>query len=267
MLKSAISLVMLIFCSAVSLEVGSFLLIQHNQLAPQGTLASYRETASEHPGAAKDVPANPIADLKKAHHAFGFTFHIGNNHGFIDPVSFPYRKKDNELVIGIFGGSTAMHWAEWLQDSGYFQKAFNKKIRVLNMALSGMKQPQQYAVASRFIETVDIALFYDGWNEVVMRQCPRDPELPAHFEFLTNPTLSEPLETLRFKTKLLRVASGNLHDSWLGRSQFIFLLWNQFRTQTLKDIQQLKIQIEQVSQNEKNFPECQGDPARTAFDV
>lgn len=68
----------------------------------------------------------------------------GNNYGFKDPKNFPYRKKEDEFVIGIFGGSTALHFSEYLLESKIWENAISdkgKKIVIVNFALSGMKQP------------------------------------------------------------------------------------------------------------------------------
>jgi hypothetical protein len=98
-----------------------------------------------------------------------------NNHGFEEPNPYPYKKKDpSEFVIGVLGGSVAEQWAHWNRTDPSFVRRLkelvpalkDRKIVILTMSIAGYKQPQQYFVASYFVESVDIFLSIEGFNEV-----------------------------------------------------------------------------------------------------
>jgi hypothetical protein len=100
-----------------------------------------------------------------------------NNYGFTESEPFPYQKKSaDEYVIAVLGGSVAQSWATWIKGGGseHFLSALKKripalgkrKVVLLNMSLGGFKQPQQYYVASYFLESVDLFVNLEGFNEL-----------------------------------------------------------------------------------------------------
>ena len=94
-----------------------------------------------------------------------------NNYGFTSYYDYPYQKKENDFVVGIWGGSVAYWMSIMGKDSlvKYLQKYFkNKNIVILNFASGGMKQPQSLSVLSYFYsigQKFDAAIFLDGFNE------------------------------------------------------------------------------------------------------
>ena len=99
-----------------------------------------------------------------------------NNYGFMSYYDYPYEKKENEFVVGIWGGSVAYWMAIMGNDplKKYLKKYFKQKeIVILNFAQGGMKQPQSLSVLSYFHsigQKIDAAIFLDGFNEVYYAQ-------------------------------------------------------------------------------------------------
>lgn len=97
-----------------------------------------------------------------------------NNYKFRSDFDYPYIKKEDEVVIGIFGGSFAFNWVVYENKIGEFAKKLptriadlkNKKIILLNMAQLGAKQPQQFFVFAYFYKMLDAAIIMDGLNEI-----------------------------------------------------------------------------------------------------
>ncbi|MGV6825489.1 MAG: hypothetical protein ACWA5Q_00805 [bacterium] len=100
-----------------------------------------------------------------------------NNHGFFSDTDYPVNKNDqNEFIIGIFGGSVAQWFAlqsserlaQLLKNGAGFE---GKKIRILNFAQGGFKQPQQLQALSYFLakqQPFDLVINIAGFNEVAM---------------------------------------------------------------------------------------------------
>lgn len=98
-------------------------------------------------------------------------------HGFLPDHApdYPYEPADNEIIVGIFGGSVATGTALTAQLSDVFEENAppqwqGKTVRVLNIALPGHRQPQQ-AFAFRYFALLgqhfDAVINIDGFNEVV----------------------------------------------------------------------------------------------------
>jgi hypothetical protein len=99
-----------------------------------------------------------------------------NDFGYIDP-DLPVRKRsDDEVIIGIVGGSLAAHIAvhgdtklrHELAESPAFA---GRKIRIVCLALGGYKQPQQLMTVAYLLSLgaeFDIIVNVDGFNEVAL---------------------------------------------------------------------------------------------------
>lgn len=131
------------------------------------------------------------------HPYFGFahlqTYLPANNHGFANQfnVSYPYRPGANEFVVGIFGGSVAgvlgFNGEQLVAALSRKPRFANKKVTVLNFAVSGFKQPQQWAVLAYYLaigQHYDAIVNIDGLNEVVSGsrniEQGRDASMPAN---------------------------------------------------------------------------------------
>lgn len=112
---------------------------------------------------------------------------VSNNHGWpiakklIDQEApwntYPYEPQPDELIIGIFGGSVAAGFALDAQDDREFAEALEqlkatdkRKVRILNFAMSGYKQPQQALTLAYYLslgQKFDLVINIDGFNEAV----------------------------------------------------------------------------------------------------
>ncbi len=107
-----------------------------------------------------------------------------NNAGFRSDVDYPWPSPPGELVVGVFGGSVAESlcsrqrkpMAKRLQaiaaGRGY------ETVRVLCFAMVGHRQPQGLFAFERYVDTVDLAIFVEGFNEAVFWG---EPGYPADF--------------------------------------------------------------------------------------
>jgi hypothetical protein len=163
------------------------------------------------------APGNWLRELEP-HPYFGFTLvkghPSGNNFGFSDPESFPYkRRNENELVIGVFGGSVALGWAEWAQSTTAFTDELvrllpllkGRDIRILNFSLGGYKQPQQLFIASYFLDSVDLFLNIEGHNE--MEAFANFPSFPVDYPIAAHLYFEAGRKSFRLSRKLQLQAS------------------------------------------------------------
>jgi len=97
-----------------------------------------------------------------------------NKYGLWSLHEYPYKPKDDEFVVGIFGGSVAFHfWLSTLDERSptlkKFAAATGKKVVFLNFASGGRKQPQSMLELAYFMslgQKFDFVLNIDGFNEV-----------------------------------------------------------------------------------------------------
>jgi hypothetical protein len=102
---------------------------------------------------------------------------VTNNFGFVSPHPYPYRRKrDDEFVIGVFGGSVGV----WFCQLGAGRLAANLKqhdafkareLTPLCFSHEGYKQPQQALVLAYFLsigQEFDLVVNIDGFNEVAL---------------------------------------------------------------------------------------------------
>ena len=100
-----------------------------------------------------------------------------NEFGMASPggVAYPYKRKGNEIVIGIFGGSVAEIFANEVHTdfSALVKKVVggDRDVVIINLATGGYKQPQQlmilqYALLSGF--EFDIIINIDGFNDLAL---------------------------------------------------------------------------------------------------
>jgi len=108
---------------------------------------------------------------------------VVNNSGFHNLTInntdyYPYYPKQDEIIVGIFGGSVAAGLALFSQGNNLLKEKIkdsfpiyeNKKIKILNFSLPGFKQPQQLLTLIYFLQNnqhFDIIINLDGFNEAV----------------------------------------------------------------------------------------------------
>ena len=143
------------------------------------------------------TPAPPVASAYTVpglffHPYFGYALSPGRNgkwldrewqvnnagfQGFLpnDVHDYPYKPSSDEVVVAIFGGSVGSGIALTAQLSKVFDKNLppawtGKKVKILNFAIPGYKQPQQSFAFQYFAllgQKFDAVINIDGFNEVV----------------------------------------------------------------------------------------------------
>ncbi len=173
-----------------------------------------------------------VQTYRRSHPYFGHVFSHANNYGFLSPFDFPYPRQKDDFVVGIFGGSTAMFWANSLTRTHIWDhlkvSGRARRIVILNLAIAGMHQPQQLYVASKFMDGLDLAIVLDGWNDAVNLNCPQaPPELPQFYWILFPNERLSPLRVsiLRTFTESDRSITGWLGHSSVNKSYFIYFAW------------------------------------------
>ncbi len=178
------------------------------------------------------------------HPYFGHTFFRGvgpaNNDGFYTDATYPYVHQGREFVIGVFGGSVAMQvaaardvlvaeLAPVLRARGY------DRVTVLPFAVGAWRQPQIFNALAYYVDSIDMAIEVDGFNEAIQlipAQLATYPaSYPASDVFRPLATAAtSPYETARLGEALLanetaaRVTRA-LDASVLRRSMLAHLVW------------------------------------------
>ncbi|MEP6518822.1 hypothetical protein [Microcoleus vaginatus] len=128
--------------------------------------------------------------VERLHPLFGYVLKQGaftneklklkvNKHGFFSLYEYPFIKtNNNQVIIGIFGGSVANNFAvdEYVNRRlsnklKTYPEFANKEIFVLNFGNGGYKQPQQLLVLNYFLalgQELDLVINIDGFNEVAL---------------------------------------------------------------------------------------------------
>lgn len=98
-----------------------------------------------------------------------------NNFGFPARVDYPFGS-EQDFIVGIFGGSAAGALA--VSEGGRIGASLSqhpavagRRVRVLNFARGGYKQPQQLLLLNYFLfigQRFDVIVNVDGFNEVVL---------------------------------------------------------------------------------------------------
>lgn len=181
------------------------------------------------------------------HPFFGHTFFRGvapaNNNGFYADVSYPYVRRARELVVGVFGGSVAMQvaaagdalaagLAPAVRARGY------DGVKVLSFAVGAWRQPQIFNALVYYLDTVDLVIELDGFNETIQLIPAQLRAYPAAFPAsdVFRPLASaatSPYETARLgKTLLAHESAAHvtraLDASVLRRSMFAHLVWRAY---------------------------------------
>ncbi|MEM1178242.1 MAG: hypothetical protein AAGM22_07865 [Acidobacteriota bacterium] len=118
----------------------------------------------------------------RLHPYFGFANRpsgpLNNNHGFVSKHDYPYRPSRDEFVVGVFGGSVAAELAVFEAEHRHLARRLEAhlglkdgRVTVLNFAIGGFKQPQQWLVYGYFRalgQRLDLVVNIDGFNELAL---------------------------------------------------------------------------------------------------
>lgn len=154
---------------------------------------------------------------------------------------FQRDKTKNQFIIGILGGSVAEHFAHhFIQRPEYADRLKNgvpgladKDILIFNLAAGGYKQPQQFFIASYFVDKVDLFINIDGFNEVLTNSLfSLVPAFPLDYPLLSTRFYSRSDKGSVFKklAGLSRYLYKKLNAiprrvSLIGKSNLYFLAW------------------------------------------
>lgn len=197
---------------------------------------------------------NKVSNIFKertAHPYFGFAFSTSNNYGLLENHKLPYKAAPDEFVIGIFGGSTAACFADYIKNSKVWDKLKSinpkkNKIIVLNLSLPGGRQPAQFIIGSFFLEHLDAAVLVDGWNEMVIDANPI--EYPEGYDVLySRENNTEVKAQLYFHEKKWRLFNYLLSESFLARSSVVYLIWLNFKSFHLNQVVELRNKFKRKS--------------------
>jgi hypothetical protein len=97
----------------------------------------------------------------------------------------------NDFVIGVLGGSVAEMFANYVirepealnELRNAIPELARKNLRVVNLAMGGAKQPQQFFIAAYFLDSLDLVVNIDGFNDV--QQTNFLPVYPLDFPVLS----------------------------------------------------------------------------------
>lgn len=193
------------------------------------------------------------------HPYFGYVFNkdVGvNNFGFATPEDFPYERKKDELVIGVFGGSVGQQFGEYLLknvDGVTNMKVCgaDKKIKIMNLAIVTQRQPQAYQIFQFYGDQLDMAIKLDGHNE--MRYFP-DLGFPREYPtwyglfFLLTQDKKDELEKIYSLHKWqYRIITLGEKLSFLKNSEVYFKLNMSLIRSIQKVVRAAEIRVEELS--------------------
>ena len=178
----------------------------------------------------------------------------------------------DDFVIGILGGSVAGSFAEYLiRNPRHFEalrkviSTFgNKNLRIVNLANGGYKQPQQFFVATYFMDRLDLVINVDGFNDATPAHLlpiyPLEfPTLSAQFYGRANPGGIYP--TIGRSARWIYKSMNNAPMSWkfpgLSRSSVYFISWYY-----LHDLLYRVVKASESAYYEKEFVSHQSEDLR-----
>ncbi len=174
-------LIGLVFTLVVLETAGHICIKAKSLLGSHSTFEEYYNSLQKFSGPDKALH-NLLYDTKSNPY-FGYTSQSGNNYGIPTQYDFPLKKEANDFYIGLFGSSMAEKLINYRAIiSQQLQERIpalrGKNIKIVNFAIGGYKQPQQFIVFSFFFEQLDMAIQIDGWNEITLIP---GPEFPIEF--------------------------------------------------------------------------------------
>ncbi len=178
--------------SLIALEAASALLLQiaSGRFESPRSLSQSRDDLAATEGRSLRRGRSRPSDSSVVHPYLGFTLdpdrqgpridadkrHPISAWGFLDSRSPIRKRRADNLIVGIFGGSVAY----WLSDRGIdpllqelraIPRFAGRQISVVRLALGSYKQPQQLMTLSYLLSMgaeFDLIINLDGFNEVVL---------------------------------------------------------------------------------------------------
>ncbi len=187
-----------------------------------------------------------------------------NRDGFLEKKGFNDEKTPSEYVIGIWGGSVAMLFAEYekqkmqsgkkwlgsLLKEKYPEKFKNKNISLLNFGMSSYAQPQSFFAYTLYFKNIDMAINIDGANEA---RRPITNSFPSIFPTYSPILFSiDPerqlywLGILRWRNQQLRLAKFINRYQLLTKSHLVYFLWFTYLSYSDSKMAQLATGVEET---------------------
>lgn len=197
------------------------------------------------PELTRQTEGNNFWGRRQLHPYFGYTFLPGwrnmNNFGFATRFNYPYAAQKDEFVVGFFGGSVAAQIYSWenkhkliaqtlllqLEKKGY------NRITVLNFTNGGYRQPMDLFVFLYFLHTIDMAIFIEGFNDIIIypnqNNYPLDFPPKSVWNVLASKKFSqimlEAVGRLQYNISRQRAWTGIFRKPVLRYSMFCHILW------------------------------------------
>lgn len=251
-LRRSARLLLLIFINLLLLEVLSWFVVMiafkqnYGAIAGEKNEYMYQLTGKSKTHTLVRPAGGQDRSRRQLHPYFGYTFQPGwrnaNNHGFASRYTYPYVAQRDEFVVGIFGGSVAasihnldrnhniiaQSLLSKLKDKGY------NRVTTLNFACGGYRQPQDLFAFLYFLNTIDMGIFIEGFNEVTLitegqHDYPFDFPWPAVWNVLAGKEFSQAmLETvgeLQYNIARRKAWTKTFQTPVIRHSMFCHLLW------------------------------------------
>jgi hypothetical protein len=169
-----------------------------------------------------------------AHPYFGYEYPDWHK----DKAETLAAKTSGDYVVGIFGGSVAGIFADFLLKHPLYLDRLRQSLPeigerrplLVNFSAGGYKQPQQFFIASYFMDRIDLMINLDGFNDVASRNF--YPLFPMEFPGLSLKLYGQESvwrlvgNTLKWCYKVLNKLP--LVIPGLSRSHLYFLFWQVF---------------------------------------
>jgi hypothetical protein len=281
--KKATSALLLTALTLVLLEAGSWVYLS---VVEGWTYADLEQEKSRH---VRIVMAgkNP-GDLRfwnnqsfQLHPYFGYTLEPWsgegiNNAGLISDEAYPYESAPGTLAVGVFGGSVAGNiffhidkvrrsQLEELLLSEIRGKGYDH-VEFLNFTLGGYKQPIDLFNFIYYLDTIDVAIFIGGFNEihqfgtnVANHEFPADFPKWKYWRVLGEGNFSP--DELRIVAQLTsnrdrqNAVTAIASAPVLNHSMFVHLVWRAATAVMMKTVSELRAELDEEAANERVYPQ------------
>jgi len=236
-----------------------------NTLLPENISIQTAEVEEPPPTLMKDHVLHPylgyVRNHKKSKHIFDekVVKVPVNSQGFfgLSPLE---KKEKNEIHIALMGGSVATHLFLYskerlisaLQQNERFK---NKKLKIISLALGGMKQPQQSLALNLFLVLggkFDIVINLDGFNEIALPYLENIPVnvypfFPRFWHFYAAKAIDTDVAGLIGKGVLIKEdrERWRKYFSWgpLKHSAFFLTIWQSLNKQKQNELTKIHNQV------------------------
>ncbi len=215
------------------------------------------------------------------HPYFGYTLEPWsdegvNNAGLISDKTYPYESDRDSLAVGVFGGSVAGNiffhidrvrrkqveklLLPHIRDKGY------TRVEFLNFTLGGYKQPIDLFNFIYYLDTIDVAIFIGGFNEihqfgtnVANHEFPADFPKWKYWRVLGEGNFS-PSE-LRLIAQLVsnrdrqEALTAFASTPVLDHSMFVHMVWKAATAVLMKSVGELRGELEEEAEIERVYPQ------------